>query len=262
MIKERIGVLFYILFILYVLAGLLLYIFQNKLLFPADKTPLANCPMLEKSEKIDTDKFRGYFTKRSTDKIIIFYHGNGGRACDRSDMDTIFAQFGYSTLLVEYPGYAEEGRTTSMKNILKEVVSVNEFVVSHRFKKVIVVAESVGTGPAAYHAFIPNNTVDKLILITPYDNMASVASSHYPMYPMKLLLTNNFTPDEWLSTSRLPIILILAENDEVIGRKQGEKLFHKITTPGRLMYVVKNAGHNTIYGMPEFNDFLSELLAN
>jgi hypothetical protein len=257
-IKKLLSSLLSILITVYLLFGIYLYIFQGKFIYPADKTAFDICPELEKSEKISTGIFRGYFTKRSEDKIVVYYHGNGGRACDRSFMDSFFGEMEYSTLLIEYPGYSEIGTVTSMKNILDEVSLVNKFISNQKFKDIVVVSESVGTGPAAYHAYLENSHISKLVMITPYNSMAGVAFHSFPIYPMNILLKDNFTPGIWLRSSVVPMTIILAENDEIIGTKEGKKLFEKILSVNKKMYIIKDVGHNSIYQKPELYSILKQ----
>lgn len=244
---------------MYVGFGSLLFTFQNDFFYPADKTDFNTCEKFAKAEKIKSGELRAYFLKRSPEKVIVYYHGNGGRACDRYYMESYFEPLGYSVLFVEYPGYAENG-DTSMGKILNEVSLVNSFLKKQSFKEIIVIGESVGTGPASYQASLIENSINKLILITPYNNMASVAAFHYPWYPMKLLVKNNFTPDEWLKNVTIPVVLIIAEKDEVVGFKQGENLSKGLFAENKKVYVIKGAGHNSIYGMQEFFSIFSEAL--
>lgn len=260
MLKRKLFILISVLIFLWLSFGLLLYISQNKILYPADITAFSICPDLEKSEKISTDGFRGYLTKRSLDKIIIYYHGNGGRACDRAFMDTFFGSLGYSTLLVEYPGYAEIDKATTMKGILDEVRSIKDYIATLKFKEIVIVSESVGTGPAAYHVNLENSNVSKLILITPYSNIADVAFHRFPVYPMRFLIKDNFRPDKWLLSSTIPISIILAENDEIIGVGLGRKLFETILSSKKEMYIVKDAGHNSIYSKEDLFLILSNII--
>lgn len=247
-----------VILIAYTSFGTILYTSQNSLLYPADKTSFYNCPALGKSLKMDSDGFRAYYTKRSTDKVIVYYHGNGGRACDRSYMDNFFGSLGYSTLLVEYPGYAESGVTTSINRILAEVSEVNKYINNQKFKEVIAVSESVGTGPATYQTSLKDSNINKLVLITPYTSMVNVAFHRFPFYPMKLLVKDNFTPDLWLSSSTIPTTIILAENDEVIGAKEGQRLFDGLANRNKKIFTVKDSGHNSIYEKEELYKFLEE----
>ncbi len=250
LIKRVLLVFFYV----YLGFGSIIFVFQAKYTYYPDKTDLQDCSYFKNAEKISFGSSRGYLTKRSQEKIIIFYHGNVGRACDRDYLDSFFAGQNYSTYFVEYSGYAEKGIDPSMSKLLKNVDDTIDFLKTQNYRKIIVVGESLGVGPAAYHA--SHSDIDNLVLITAYNNLASVAFSHYPVYPMRLLLFNNFTPDIWLVHYNSSVSVILAESDEVMPNKLGVKLYKNIPSDLKKIYIVKNAGHNTIY---EKDDFYSSL---
>mgnify|MGYP001574942446 CR=1 FL=1 len=238
--------------------GIVLFIFQTRYIYYPDKTDFQNCPYFSGADKISFGSGRGYLIKRSQEKIVVIYHGNAGRACDRDYLDSSFAEQNYSTFFVEYSGYGEKENNPSMPKLLKNVDDTIDFLKTQNFKDIVVVWESVGVGPAAYHA--SRSDINKLILITAYNNLASVAFSHYPVYPMRLLLFNNFTPDTWLAHYKGEISIILAENDEVIPNKLGQKLYEDILSDLKKIYIVRNAGHNTIYEKEEFYTSLETAL--
>jgi hypothetical protein len=239
--------------------GTIIFVFQNNYLYFPDKTDFNDCTYSKNVENISFGSTRAYFTKRSSDKIIIYYHGNAGRACDRYYLlDSFFAEQGYSTLFVEYFGYAEKENQPSMSNLLKNTSDAIDFLKNQNFTNIVVIGESLGTGLAAYHAL--HGKVNNLILITAYNNLADASFSHYPIYPMRLLLRNNFTSDEWLSDYKGSVSIILAENDEAIPNKLGEKLYEGIPSNSKKMYIVNNAGHNTIYEKDEFYFLLKDAL--
>lgn len=250
--------LFLIFLLVYFGLGIVLFVFQEKYIYYPDKTDFQDCPSFKNADQISFGSSRGYLTKRSQDKVIVFYHGNAGRACDRDYLVSSFAEQNYSTFFVEYSGYGEKANNPSMPKLLKNVDDTIRFLKTQNFKDIVVVGESVGVGPATYHA--SRSDINKLILITAYNNLASVAFSHYPVYPMRLLLLNNFTPDTWLAHYKGEVSIILAENDEVIPNKLGRKLYDDIPSDLKKMYIVKNARHNTIYEKEEFYNLLKTAL--
>lgn len=249
---------FLVLLIAYFGLGTILFVFQEKYIYYPDTTDFQNCPAFQNAEKISFSSGRGYFTKRSPETLIVYYHGNAGRACDRAYVDSFFAEQGYSTFFVEYSGYGEKESDPSMAGLLGNVTDTIGFLKTQEFKNIVVIGESVGAGPAAYHAL--HATIADLILITAYTNLADVASSYYPVYPARLLLRNNFTPDAWLANYKGSVSVILAEHDEVIPSALGKKLFEGLPSDDKEMYSVKNAGHNTIYEREEFFDALRAAL--
>lgn len=245
---------FIICFWVYVAFGAILSVLQAGYIYYPDKTPFQDCASFKSAERISFSSSRGYFTERSQENVVIFYHGNAGSACDRDYLDPFFAEQNYSTYFVEYSGYGETENNPSMPKLLKNVDDTIDFLKTKDFKHITVIGESIGVGPATYHAL--HSPIDNLVLITAYNNLASVAFSHYPMYPMRLLLLNNFTPDTWLAHYEGQVSIILADNDEVIPNKFGRMLYEDIPSNFKKMYVVENAGHNTIYEKEDFYSYL------
>lgn len=245
---------FALLFLIYFGLGVILFFFQNNYIYYPDKTDMKECQSFNNADKISHNSSRGYYTERSADKIIVYYHGNAGRACDRYFLDQFFAEQNYSTYFVEYSGYAELKDNPSMEKILNNVLDTIEFVKTKTFTSVTIMGESIGVGPAAYHA--QQSNIDNLVLITAFNNFSNLASSHYPIYPINMFLRDNYTPDKWLEDYTGPISIILAENDEFIPQKLSLKLYDGIRSNLKEIFTVKNVGHNTIY---ESNDFYTYL---
>src|SRR3989338_3374306 len=154
----------FILLLVYFGFGIVLFVFQAKYIYYPDKTDFQDCPSFKNADRISYGSSRGYLTKRSQEKVIVFYHGNAGRACDRDYLDSSFAEQNYSTYFVEYSGYGEKSNDPSMPKLLKNVDDTIDFLKTQNFKDIVVVGESVGAGPATYHA--SRSDIHKLILIT------------------------------------------------------------------------------------------------
>ena len=256
---KKIRIFLLSLIVIYFLFGLLLFVSQKSLIYFPDKSKFEDCSHFTESEKITHNSFRGYLSKKSNENLVIFYHGNAGRACDRYFLKETLSAKGYSTLFVEYTGYAESQSNPSKDKILGNVEDLKDYLKSKQYKNVVVVSESIGTGPATYHSFI-SPEISKLILITPYNSLAEVAYYHYPIYPMSLLFTENFIPAEWLKSYDGSVSLICAENDEIMINDVCSKLFDSITSTNKSKFIVRNATHNSIYESKDFIDALIDSL--
>lgn len=243
----------------YVAIGVWLYVFQENYVYFPDTNNFQQCVAFAKAEKISFGSARGYLTVRSPEKLIVYYHGDGGSACDYGQMDAFFAKQGYSTFFVEYSGYAETGTKPSMKGILQNVIDTIAFLKTKDFTTVVVVGESLGVGPTAYHAL--HGEVANLVLITPYTTLADVAAYLYPFYyGTRALLRDNFMPDVWLASYIGPVSLFVAEQDTRIPPALGQKLFEDIPSPLKHLYVVKDATHEGIFEKDEFYTLFGLLL--
>jgi len=245
--------------LVYVGLGVVLFLFQKAYIYYPDKTAFEECNAFSQGEQVRQGSMRGYFVRQSPERVVVFYHGNAGRACDRSYLKESLGGSGTSMLFVEYSGYAEDATSPSMMKILENVSDTIIYLEEQSFSEIAVVGESIGAGPASYHA--KHQEVDQVILLAGYNNLASVAFSHYPVYPMELLVRDNYTPDAWLSDYMGRVDMIVAEHDQIIAQDLSRKLFEGIPTQEKYFHVIENTDHNSMYGEEMFYTLLRNSLS-
>ena len=143
------------------------------------KSDFYNCSVFDDSEKIDINGTRAYY-KHAGEKIVVVYHGNAGSACDRDYLKNIFDDFGYSYIFVEYAGYGDDNKKPSKKLLFKDAKNTVSFLKEKKYKEIALFAESIGSGVASFHTSLLSP--DKILFIAPFDSLANVAKSHYPLY--------------------------------------------------------------------------------
>lgn len=260
------GILFVCVSVLALYSGVLVYlaIFQRRFLYKPDETPLSVRTLLMEHHVIDVDGVRGYFLKRSPDKVLVFFHGNSGRAVDYAYIDELAAAANMSILMIEYPGFAGKGKA-NIANILACAAAVNEYLKKHTYATVVVVSESLGTGPGSYMVSLPNSVATHYIAITPFDSMANVIAWRYPILPVRLLLRDNYTPNVWLPKTNIatPIRFFLAGRDEVVGVEQGERLYSLIADrPDVSKVTIPAVSHGAISDSSVFREHMVHYLSS
>ena len=171
----------------------------------------------------------------------MLYHGNAGRACDRGYYRTALEHAGYSWLFVEYGGYAGDGKKTNTASVLRDAEHVVSWIRRQEFTSVAVIGESVGSGPASYHASLAE--VDKLILITPFVDMTSVARSYFPIYPIALMLRDDFDNGAWAAHAKR-VLVIHGTADTIIPFSFGKALFDILPQEQKELLVLPGTDHN------------------
>lgn len=228
-----------ILLLVYIGFGLVLFIFQKNYLYYPSNQDFNSCSGFKNSDKLNLNGTRAYY-KRSSDEIIIFYHGNAGSACDRA-----FLSFeDHSYIFVEYAGYSNDSRPPSKKLLMKDVENINDFIQKQNFKKVVIAGESLGASLALYHSSLTNE--DKILLISPFYKISDVAKAHFPLYPTSLLLFDQYDNSKWIGDIK-SIKIIHGKNDDIIPISQAEILFDKINVKDKELVIIENAGHNDLY---------------
>lgn len=259
-IKKIVKILIIVIVLSYFTFGLFLFIFQKNFIYQPDKQNFISCKRFEDSEKININGTRAYY-KRNSNRLIVFYHGNGGSACMRSYLKDEFEKLGFSFIFVEYAGYSDDTRKASKVLIMKDVENIKEFTEKQNFSKIIVAGESLGTALAIYHSTISN--VDNLLLISPFNSLADIAGANYRIYPITLMFTENYDSNMWIRTTKAKNIEIIhGTQDKVVSIEQSKKLFNEIKISNKKFVEIEGAHHNDIYNFSkttnEIDKFLSE----
>jgi uncharacterized protein len=177
---------------------------------------------------------------QAPDNVWLLLHGNAGQAADRvytldafSPRDSVF--------ILEYPGYGlragKPGRS-SFDAAAREAYEA----LRARFMAtpVCVVAESIGSGPAATLGALPRPP-DKLVFIVPFDNLKAVAKDHLRYAPVSLLLAGSWDNVKSLAQYHGAMDVFGARHDEVIHVRHAQAL---AASRPQARFHMMEAGHN------------------
>jgi pimeloyl-ACP methyl ester carboxylesterase len=155
--------------------------------------------------------------------VWLFLHGNGGQAADRQYAMHAF-DAGDSVYILEYPGYGARGGEPS-RSAFDSAALEGYADLRARFpgKKVCVLGESLGSGPASMLSQAPTPP-DKIVLVVPFDSITAVARGKFNGLPVGLLLAGTWDNVAALKDWRGPIEIFGAEKDEVIPVRHAQAL--------------------------------------
>lgn len=247
--------------LLYFGFGLFLYLAQNTLIYLPDERPFGVCPAApDETETIETDTWRGYYTPSPTDddRIIVFYHGNAGNACDRTALLQTLQAHGHAVLLVEYPGYGGDHQRPSTGAILAVVPDIHTHITARGYTDITALGESIGSGYASYHAHQSEEEV-ALILIAPFARLSDRVQELVLIYPARWLLYEDLTPRAWAPHASR-VTLIAAEHDEVMPQRHTDRLHDALTNTPTEYHSIPDTTHNTLYHSTHFRETLKNAL--
>lgn len=230
--------------------GVVLTVFQKSFIYAPSEQDFDSCPQFSESEKLNVNGTRAYYEKKDARSVVVLYHGNGGSACDRAYWKDIVELTGFSLIVVEYAGYSNDDRQSSIELILDDVEHVDAFISAQGFANVIVAGESLGTSLAVYHSTLRDTA--QLLLISPFSSVNSIAQKEYPMYPIALLSTENFDTSGWMREARVrKVMMIHGSEDEMHPIAESKKLFAETKVADKRFVEVPHAHHNDIYDFEE-----------
>lgn len=175
---------------------------------------------------------------------IVLFHGNGGTALDREFYLKPFLELGFRVILAEYPGYGGRPGKVGEKPFVADGLETLHLAYRQYGKPLYLLGESLGCGVAAAVARQTSLPIAGIILITPWDTLASVAKSKFPFIPVKLFLTDKYDNIENLKSFKNKISIIGAEHDEIIPITHAINLYNTLPEGKKRMWIIKGAGHN------------------
>lgn len=198
---------------------------------------------------------------RSSDKpkgVILYLHGSNGAAHVWGKIAPIYSRLGYDFCLLDYRGYGKsEGKVTSEEQLCQDVqVAYDTLNARYGEKQLIVIGQSIGTGPAAFLS--AQNQPKMLILQAPYYSIEDWI--HY-LVPNLRMLNNPFRFETYkrLEQSSCPIVLIHGDADEGVYYGSSEKL-SKFLKPEDMFITLKDEGHTDFTKNRQYLIFLEKLL--
>jgi pimeloyl-ACP methyl ester carboxylesterase len=219
---------------------------QGYLMFFPNTTPIEECSD-EAGQKVPVesqDGIRYYWmnTGESPQGTVLYYHGNGGRACDRVDFLKPFLAMGYNVLLPEYPGYAESTGRPTEGQVLD--VSLRTFDLARKEgDKVLLFGESLGTTVATYVGSQRHDQINGLILQAPFPSVLDVGQDRYFFLPVRWMSNFVFPAEEWAREVNVPVFAYHGTEDAIVPIKFGRKQMENFGSSRKFFWEVEGAGH-------------------
>lgn len=257
--------IFKIFLAVYILVCLLLYFFQEKLIFLPEKLHKDyqfnfDQKFEEVSVKITDGKLlNAVLFKADISKGVIFYlHGNAGSIDSWGDAAKTYTDLNYDVFMLDYRGYGKsEGNISSEKQMFDDVQSAyNQLKKMYAGNKIIVLGYSIGTGLASKIA--STNQPGLLILQAPYYNLTDMMRHFYPVIPT-FLLKYKFRTNEYLKQCKMPVVIFHGDDDEVIYYGSSLKLKESFKSTDTLI-TLKGQGHNGITENTDYRKNIKSIL--
>ena len=179
---------------------------------------------------------------------LIYFGGNAEDVSqDIPDLANAFPDRAIYAL--HYPGYGGSSGSPSQKAIFAASLALFDRVHAEH-QNVVVVGRSLGSGVAVWIA--SQRPIARIILVTPFDSLADVASEQYRFVPVRWLLRDKFESWRYAPAVTAQTRIIVAENDELVPRFSSDRLRSRFQE-GLVSYiVVPEVGHNTIQDSPGY----------
>lgn len=183
-----------------------------------------------------------YVPPRDGRPLILYFHGNGGSLAGRAERFGTLTATGCGLLAVEYRGYPGSTGTISEVGLHRDAEAAYRYAQDLKLSpgRLVIMGESLGTGVAVTLAAA--HPPAALVLDSPYSSIADVAAAQFWMFPVRLVLWDQFRSDLLIDKVGAPVLMVHGSADGVIPLRFAEKLYGLAREPKQFVRV-DGAGH-------------------
>jgi pimeloyl-ACP methyl ester carboxylesterase len=233
--------------LIYIALCLALFLAQRSFIYyPQPKTTGDHSPTL--TLNVNGERILVAIRRGSGPDAIIYFGGNAETAS--YSLPTLTDAFPErSVYAMNYRGYGGSTGKPSETALIADALSLFDRVhVDH--PHIIVLGRSLGSGVAIHIA--SERQVERLVLITPYDSLLTIAASQFRFFPLRWLMLDKFESWRYAPKVTAPTQLIAAQNDEIIPAASTDALYKHLPQSLTTLTVIPGVGHNTISESPEY----------
>jgi fermentation-respiration switch protein FrsA (DUF1100 family) len=215
------------------LGGLVVLFFaQRSMVFPIPQTArtspdAAGFPQAEQHILTTADSEKvivWHVPARPGHPVVLYFHGNGDFLAGFFGRFRQIIADGTGVVALSYRGYAGSSGQPSEWGLLQDAAAAYAFTTArYSAEKIVAWGFSLGTGVAVTLA--AERPVGKLILEAPYTSLADVAASLFPIFPVRLVMRDQFRSDERIAGVSAPLLIMHGARDATIPIIFGERLF-------------------------------------
>ena len=241
-------------FFIYFFFGLLIFIFQRKILFNVSGRPnspeyygLSDIQVVSIST-YDSVKLLAWFHKpKLNNPILIYFHGNSYDIGERSYRIKRYIDNGWGVLLLSWRGYSGNLGKPTEKNLYIDGKSAVQWIkqnTKYSYNNIVIYGESLGAAVAVELG--SRARYKSIILEAPFKSIYHIAKKRYFAYPTKYLILDKFDNLSKIHMIKSPLLIINGKKDEITPYQHGAELYNNAKEPKKYL-CIDEAMHNNLY---------------
>ncbi len=175
--------------------------------------------------------------------LIVYYHGNAENFTKEHERYEAMAAGGFGFLAFDYRGFPASPGAITQDHVLADALAAFDWAKAKGFPTVIW-GRSLGSGPATYTA--SQRPADALLLETPFDSALAVARDRYPIFPVGLLMQDQYPVDQWIGKVTAPVFVAHGTADNTIAEYHGQRVYDLAPNKGGI-WIVRGADHDDLW---------------
>ncbi len=184
---------------------------------------------------------------------VLVTPGNAGHRGHRTALAAGLSDQGLTVLLLDYRGYGGNPGSPTEAGLARDASAAVDYLTGtagFTADRIIYYGESLGAAVATELA--TRHRPAGLVLRSPFTDLASAGSRHYPWLPVRAMLRDRYPLAKHIETVTVPTTVIYGDADSVIAPADSRTVAQRAAGPVRVV-VLDDADHNDpelIHGPP------------
>ncbi len=177
---------------------------------------------------------------------VLVASGNGGSRELRAPLARALAEQGLSVLLFDYRGYGGNPGSPSEQGLARDVRAARRFLLEAAGvpdDRLVYFGESLGA--AVVTELATQHPPAGLVLRSPFEDLASVGSVHYPLLPVRALLRDRYPVAQHITEVDAPTTVLYGTADSLVPPEQSRSVAAAAAKLHRLV-PIPGADHNDL----------------
>lgn len=236
--------------------GLFVYAIQRSLLYMPSPAFSHHVPVITLEGSAHQTEV--LVANAGNEKAIFYFGGNAEHVVfSAGEIAQAFPE--YTVYLTSYRGYGNSTGSPSERAVFEDALKLFD-TVGKKHSSVSLIGRSLGSGVASYLA--SQRAVEKLVLVTPFDSIRSVAQKRMPVFPMRIMLKDHFDSMSRVPEIRAETLILTAELDAIIPASHSTTLAKAFPQNQIMTYMVKGADHNDLSVFADYYSVIRRFLLN
>ena len=187
-----------------------------------------------------------FLPAHDSDKLVIYFHGNGGNIYGRLPSLIQLRNFGFNVIGAGYRGYGQNEGEPSEDGLYLDGKTVFDFAINELGflpENIVILGRSIGTTVAINTA--QYQEIAGLILVTPLTSGKAHAELGIFRF-VSWLAGDAFNNLDKIKHVKAPVLIIHGNQDHVIPYFMGEEIYHAAVSKKTLV-TIDGAGHNDLH---------------
>jgi len=204
-----------------------------------------------------------YLPHKDAQRVLLFFHGNGGNISHRGDSLAIFHRLGFNVFIFDYRGYGQSDGSPGEEGLHKDAKAAWQYLTVQRgfvAKDIVIFGRSLGGAIASRLA--TEVQPGALILESTFSSSRDMAHALFPLLSRILVMRYDFKTSTYIKQVRCPVMVVHSPDDDIIPFYLGQKVYEAANQPKFFTTIRGDHNGGFLTSQPGYEQSLARFIAS